>query len=116
MLDERRHPRHRPVIYLKVFDATDGRLVGHLVDISEQGMMLVTEEPIEKGRQLTLAFTPPEEVGAVEPVQFEVEVRWCRPEANPDLHDLGLAVLGPTPAFRHAVQQLTAGYVFSCPA
>ncbi|MEE4639167.1 MAG: PilZ domain-containing protein [Wenzhouxiangella sp.] len=113
MLDERRHVRHRPVLYLKVFDPASGALVGHLVDISERGLMLVTEEPLDKGLKMELAFTPPEESGAREPVSFQAEVRWCRPEANPELHDLGLIVIDPSPAFRHAVQQLTSGYVFS---
>lgn len=113
MLDERKHPRHRPVLYLKVFKQGGDELIGHLVDISEQGLMLVTEKPFEKGQTLALAFTPPEETGAREPISFQAEVRWCRPEANPELYDVGLIVIGPSPDFHHAVQQLTAGYVFS---
>lgn len=116
MLDERKHPRHRPVIYLKVFAQADEHLVGHLVDISDQGLMLVTEQPLDKDQTLDLAFTPPEEVGARERVCFRAQVRWCRPEPNPELYDVGLALISPSPEFRHAVQQLTAGYVFSGPA
>lgn len=113
MLDERKHPRYSSVIYLKVFDRDHGGLVGHLVDISERGLMLVTENPLEKGARLRLQFTPPEEWGPREPVAFEAEVRWCRPEANPELFDLGLLVLAPSAEFRQAMEQLTAGYVFT---
>lgn len=113
MLDERRHIRHRPVIYLKVFQQPGNTLIGHLVDISEHGIMLVTEERIETGKRLQLSFLPPGDAGASEPVQFEAEVRWCRPEANPELFDLGLSVIAPSAEYRQAMQQLTAGYVFS---
>jgi len=113
MLDERRYTRHRPVIYLKVFQQPGGQLIGHLVDISEHGIMLVTEEKIETGKRFQLSFLPPVDTGASEPVQFEAEVRWCRPEANPELFDLGLSVIAPSAEYRQAMQQLTAGYVFS---
>ena len=113
MLDERRHIRHRPVIYLKVFQQPGDQLIGHLVDISDQGIMLVTEERVETGERLQLSFLPPVDAGAGEPVHFEAEVRWCRPEANPELFDLGLRVIAPTAEYRHAMQQLTSGYVFS---
>ncbi|MEE4297732.1 MAG: PilZ domain-containing protein [Wenzhouxiangella sp.] len=113
MLDERRYTRHRPVIYLKVFQQPDNLLIGHMVDISEHGIMLVTEEKVETGERLQLSFQPPVDAGAGEPVHFEAEVRWCRPEANPELFDLGLRVLAPSAEYRQAMQQLTAGYVFS---
>jgi len=113
MLNERRHARHQPVLYLKVFQQPGDRLVGHLVDISEQGIMLVSEQAIEIGERLSLAFLPPVDAGSAEPVEFEAEVRWCRPDANPELRSLGLRVLSPSAEFRNAMQQLASGYVFS---
>lgn len=113
MLDERKHIRHRPVVYLKVFDQDSKALVGHLVDISDRGLMLVTSAPMASGRRLRLLFHPPEDWQAHEPVCFEAEVRWSRPEANPELHDIGLVVINPSPEYRQALDRLTAGYVFS---
>lgn len=113
MLDERKHRRHRPVIYLKVFRRERGQLLGHLVDISAEGLMVVTEAPIESGQQLHLQLVPPEDWDTAEPIAFEAEVRWSRPEANPELHGVGLVVHNPSTEFRQAVAQLTSGYVFS---
>lgn len=113
MLNERKHQRHRPVIYLKVFDRDTGGLIGHVVDIAEQGMMLVTEAPLETGRHLHLQFHPPGDWDTEEAICFEAEVRWSRPEANPDLHDVGLVVISQTAQFRQAVERLISGYVFS---
>jgi len=113
MLNERLHARHQPILYLKVFQQPGGKLVGHLVDISEVGIMLISEEEIEVGARLSLSFSPPGDAGSVEPVQFEAEVRWCRPEANPELLGLGMRVLSPSAEFRNAMQQLASNYVFS---
>ena len=113
MLDERRTIRHRPVIYLKVFEQDSGNLIGRVVDISDRGLMLVTDQPMESGSRLHLRFHPPQDWQAPEPVLFEAEVRWSRPEANPDLHDVGLVVVDPSPDYQQAVDRLIAGYVFS---
>ncbi len=113
MLNERHTTRHRSVIYLKVFQQPGDQLIGHLVDISEKGMMLVTEQKVEAGARLQLSFMPPVDAGDSDPVHFEAEVRWCRPEANPELFGLGLSVVKPSADYHHAVQQLTSGYVFS---
>ena len=113
MLDERKHARYRSVIYLKVFERQRKELIGHLVDVSERGLMLVTEQPLETGEHLKLEFTPPSDWQQQAPVAFDAEVRWCRPEANPELFDIGLLVIGPSPEFNHAIEQLTAGYVFT---
>jgi hypothetical protein len=116
MLNERRHARHQPVLYLKVFQQPGDKLIGHMVDISEQGVMLVSEAAIDVGERLNLTFAPPVESGSTEPVQFEAEVRWCRPDANPELCGLGLHVIAPSADFRNAMLQLTSGYVFSAKA
>ena len=113
MLDERKHARYRSVIYLKVFERERKELIGHLVDVSERGLMLVTEQPLETGEHLKLEFTPPSDWQQQAPVAFDAEVRWCRPEANPELFDIGLLVIGPSPEFSHAIEQLTSGYVFT---
>ncbi|MBE0582885.1 MAG: PilZ domain-containing protein, partial [Desulfofustis sp.] len=59
--DKRKVQRWHLVFYLRVFDGASTTIVGHLVDISSRGLMLVCDEPIEKGRALTLRMKLPKE-------------------------------------------------------
>ena len=113
MLNERKDPRFDSVIYLKVRSRETGELIGHLVNISDQGLMIVGEQPLEPEQQLQLEIDPPEHLRLSRPVSFEAEIRWCRPDANPDLYDYGLVVTHTGEAFRELFHRLATGFSFS---
>ena len=45
-IEQRSLSRHHLIYYLRVFDGISSRVVGHIVDISPKGIMLITDEPI----------------------------------------------------------------------
>jgi len=113
MSEKRKHDRRDSIFYLKVFDQQTDELVGHIVDISEQGIMLVTKQPMEAGQRRAFRMHLPDPVESDNlTVDFEAESRWCQPEANPDLYDVGFEVIDPSPRFEQALRDLVQGYTF----
>jgi len=114
MPEQRQYNRRDSIFYLKVFDQRTDELLGHVVDLSERGVMMVSDEPMEPGRLLALRMhlpAPLESSGRT--VDFEAESRWCRQEANPDLYDIGFEINDPPEAFIHALRDLIKGYTFT---
>jgi hypothetical protein len=87
---ERRKLRRRYLIYyLRVFDRTDQQLVGHLVDITTEGMMLLSEEPIETDRIFRFRMVLPKEIQSSAQITFDAFGVWCKKDVNPDFYATG---------------------------
>lgn len=114
MPNQRQYDRRDSIFYLKVYSQDTDELLGHVVDISEKGIMMVASAPMQTGRQLALRMHLPEPVSEdIQTVDFEAESRWCEPEANPDLYDIGFEILDPPDRFEQVLQDLISGYTFS---
>jgi len=113
MSEQRKYDRHDSIFYLEIFDRQTGKLLGHAVDLSDKGLMMITSQPVERGRQFALRLQLPEPVeSGNRAVEFDAETRWCRQEANPDLYGVGLEITDPPGAFQRALQDLGRGYTF----
>jgi hypothetical protein len=79
-----------------VFDRTSGELVGHLVDVTAVGMMLISETPLATDAEFDLRMDLPP--GLFESETWEVSARsiWSRPDVNPTFWDTGLQFVGFT--------------------
>lgn len=109
-VDKRRVPRSHLVFYLRVFDATGTKIVGHLVDISRRGMMLVCDTPFEKSQVLTLRMKLPKEQAGRHELIVEGTCRWCRQDKNPDFYIAGFKFEAiPSDLVEH-VRQLTSDF------
>jgi len=75
--------------YLKVFDVETDLLLGHLVDITSEGMMMVREEPLEEGQVFQLRLELPQPILMKDTFTFSAECRWSRKDGNPDLYISG---------------------------
>lgn len=76
--------RSHLVFYLRIFDDTNNSMLGHLADISTDGIMLISVAPIEADRDYRLRILLPKEVAGRLELVFEAKSCWCRPDPNPD--------------------------------
>jgi len=90
MSDRRTLHRRHLIYYLKVFDRTTDELLGHLVDITEEGLMIVSENCLETGKVLKLKMSLPREIEEKEEIEFDAISMWCRKDVNPSLFGVGL--------------------------
>ncbi|MEW6595355.1 MAG: PilZ domain-containing protein [Thermodesulfobacteriota bacterium] len=106
---ERRHL----IYYLEVHDDTTGGLLGHLVDITTEGIKLVSKEPIEKGRLFRLRMRLPEDYFDEKTLRFEAKSLWSSNDVNPDFYDTGFSVIGMDKRTKDIVAGLVGQFGFN---
>jgi len=102
--------RRHLIYYLRVFDRASGDLVGHLVDVTTVGMMLISEAPLPTDVEFELRMDLPP--GLFESETWEVGARsiWSRPDVNPVFWDTGLRFVGFTREDELVVSDLVEYY------
>ena len=89
MAEQRKHDRKHMINYLRVIDRNTEELVGNLVDITTEGCMLISDDPIETGADFELKLDLPEEIRGRQ-ITFDAHSRWCKSDVNPEFYDTGL--------------------------
>ncbi len=84
--------RRHLVYYLEVFDATTGKQVGNLVDITTRGCKLVSRNLIPKDQSMTLKIVLPDDFYSAKELVFEARSVWSSNDINPDFYDTGFEV------------------------
>ena len=87
--DKRAHERKRTIYYFKVFDRETGKIVGHVVDVSACGVMLVGMDAFEYGRVYSLRLGLPFEIEGSSDICFEATKVWSDSDVNDDYLDTG---------------------------
>lgn len=91
-VEQRNFSRQHLIYYLRVFDGISSRVVGHIVDISPQGIMLITDEPITVQQEYRLRMRFPGSGAEQEELLFDAVCRWCREDENPEFHIAGFQI------------------------
>ena len=89
MNDKRTMKRRHLIYYLRVFDSKNDSLVGHVIDITAEGIKLFSEGPIEIGKEFKFKMALPEFMEESGVVEFEGICAWSKRDANPDLYLMG---------------------------
>lgn len=112
MKKERKMPRRHLIYYLRVFDRSSGDLVGHLVDITTEGLMLVSERPLEARKVYHLRMDLPPEVCGKEHLSFDAGCLWSNNDVNPAFYDNGFKLMQVDSREATCIEDLIAMYGF----
>ncbi len=93
MADYRHRPRKNTPHVVKVYDTETGHYMGRIVDITADGMMVVTQELLTAGRRFHLRVILPTIVHSKSDVVVDARVVWCQPDANPSFCKVGFQFL-----------------------
>lgn len=96
--------RHHLIYYLRVFDSTSSRVLGHVVDISPRGVMLIADEPLAVEQNFHLRMRFPGIGTSRDELIFEAVCRWCRPDENPSFFLAGLEIRNLPPEEANFIQ------------
>ncbi|MHB8790020.1 MAG: PilZ domain-containing protein [Desulfobulbaceae bacterium] len=102
--DQRILNRHHLIYYLRVYDNTSSRVLGHVVDISPQGVMLITDAPLVPGADYRLRMCFPGMGSSRDELIFEAICRWCRPDENPAFYLVGFQIRNLLPEEANFIQ------------
>ncbi|MBW8012816.1 MAG: hypothetical protein FVQ83_16490 [Chloroflexi bacterium] len=93
-MEERRHLERRHLIYyMRIFDRETDLAIGRLCDLTPEGIMLISETPIETEKTFNLRLVLPEQLWGIEEYTFEAESVWCKPDVIPEFYNTGFKLL-----------------------
>lgn len=87
--DKRQIERRHLIYYMRVWDADKDILLGHLADVSTDGMMIVGETQIEIDKEYSLKMLLPSVTGEKEPFEFKATSCWSSNDINQQFFDTG---------------------------
>ncbi|MFW5969369.1 MAG: PilZ domain-containing protein [Halofilum sp. (in: g-proteobacteria)] len=90
MNDRRRTNRSQLLFNARVYDADRGSVIGHLSNLSEDGLMVVTEQPLPVGRDYRVRIPLPVEFDGVGELTTDTTVAWTEPATHPAYQRNGL--------------------------
>lgn len=112
-IEKRQVKRRHLVFYLRVFDGRSGRVLGHVVDISAEGIMLLSDVPIETNEIHRLRMRMPSEMTDSNEILFTATSRWCKRDENPDFYITGFQMHDLTEEHKSQIATLIEGYSFN---
>jgi c-di-GMP-binding flagellar brake protein YcgR len=102
----RKIERRYLVFYLRVFDGLSSNILGHLVDISEKGIMLLSDNPVEINEDYRLRMRLPTEMKDRNEIIFTATSRWCKSDSNPDFYRTGFQMHNLKPYAKRLISRL----------
>lgn len=78
--------------YLKVFNAENHDLLGHLVDFNTKGIRIVSTNQYESGQEFRVSLKLPETVMGLTDIEFNVVCRHSTKSLNPTLFESGFLI------------------------
>jgi len=89
MSNLRNRPRKNTPHHVKVLDETSGRVLGRVVDITSDGLMLVSDQSVPRGLRTHLRINLPIMVQNRSDVTVEAEAVWSKQDTNPKFYTSG---------------------------
>ncbi|MDF1593924.1 MAG: PilZ domain-containing protein [Desulfobacterales bacterium] len=112
MEKKRQSDRKALKVYLKVVDTKTGDLLGHAVDITEKGIMLTCEEPIEAGLGFDLQLELPAEIEGIREIHFSARSMWSAKDSETDFYNTGFEFSGLSERDGRIIDTVTKKYCF----
>lgn len=118
---ERHHKRWQLVSLLRVYDFGTGELIGHLFDVTSEGIRLISEQPIpiERHFHLRMDLPDPEQSSesqadkslsceplSSEPLLLDARSIWSKKDINPNFWDTGFQLLEVTDETKSRIEHL----------
>jgi hypothetical protein len=97
MRDKRKLKRRHLIYYLHVQERASGTTIGYLVDISTEGIMIMSDDPIAVGTVLELKIMLESEMSAKQYLYFDAKALRCEKSINGTSYDIGCQFLNLSP-------------------
>lgn len=113
MQEERRKFKRRYIMYYsRVFDRRTGRVIGYIVDLTPEGALIISEEPIAPGTNFRMRMDMPEDITNKGYLSFEARSIWCQRDVDPNFWDIGVQLIHIEPDDIALIERMIAEYGF----
>ena len=96
MIDKRKLPRKRTTVYFGIYERDTDRFFGCLVDITKEGVMVISETPIEVDTNFHFRMDIPDEIKGASKVEFDAKCAWCELGEKSNFYDAGFEIIDIT--------------------
>jgi len=95
-MPERRKSKRRSIsYYMRIIDTGSNQMIGHLADISVQGLRIDSQKPLQVKKEYRLRIYTTADVADKDYIEFAACARWCEPDQlEPGLYDVGFEIVG----------------------
>ena len=100
------------IYYLRIFDLDSGINIGHLVDITTQGIMMISEEKIPTDKAYSFSMKLPEIITGRAEINFRANCLWSKKDFNPDFYVSGFKIKEISPEEIKIITALINSYGF----
>ena len=111
-IEKRKVPRRHLIFYLKVVHPENGELIGHLVDVSTVGMMIICQNELATGQDFPVRLILPEVFESATHLDLVGETVWCHKDVNPDYFAVGVKFRKTPPETATIIQDLVNSFGF----
>jgi PilZ domain len=112
-MNERRKTKRRYLLYYgRIYDETAQKLIGYLVDITESGLMLLSDEPYPVGETGRFKLEVTDDIGEHPFINFKAKSIWCEPDLDPSHFDTGFEIEEIKPSDKELISAIVAKYGF----
>jgi hypothetical protein len=112
-MDDRRKVKRRYLLYyVRVYDAVSRQQIGNLVDITTIGAMILSEDPLPEKKSFPLRVELSDDVADKPHMDLTVRTKWCHPDIDPSLYNIGLEIESISPEDVKIIQRIVEIYGF----
>ncbi|MDF9774847.1 PilZ domain-containing protein [Pseudomonas baetica] len=112
MFTDRRIERHQLPSFLKVFNSITGKPIGYLGNVSEDGLMLISQLPMMIGADFNLRLKIPASEGDQRIIDLQACCLWCHEDATPHHYDAGFSLQRAPAEYKQLVEALKQYFSF----
>lgn len=108
--DRRKSKRRHLLYYSRVHEAE--KLLGHLVDVTPQGAMLLSEKPLDTDKIYKLRIELSADITERPFMEVIAKSLWCRPDIDPNYYNTGFELIGISQEEIEIIQKIVEMYGF----
>ena len=112
MFTDRRIERHQLPYFLRVFNSVTDKPIGFLGNVSEDGLMLISQLPMMVNADFELRLKIPGAGDSVLAIDITATCLWCQEDINPQHYDSGFRVLLAPVEYRQLINVLLDYFSF----
>ena len=112
-MDEKRYiKRHQLPCYLQVFNRVTNKPLGYIVNISPQGMMLVSGTQLMSHAVFGMQVKLPSPIKGKKRIDFDALSHWSKPDSTSGYYDTGFSFTEPPEELTALIDALTEYFSF----
>ena len=110
MNERRKHKRKYMVFFGRVIDRKSAQLIGNVADITKDGMMIISGQPLAVDQGFELRLDLSKDIFGVDHIDLDGRSIWCNPDIDPSLHNTGFKLENISEADSKIIEQIIEVY------